>query len=132
MAKYKIDINKQYIIPPVSVVRHNGEILVISPKTANWIVLPSEVCLEIFESLKMKKSIQEILSLYPNYINEVKTVITQLEARHFCNKKFKSVTEDFKQLHFYITNNCNLCCPHCYRYSGKAKEKELNTTQIIN
>lgn len=37
-----------------------------------------------------------------------------------------------KELHFEITNSCNLRCKHCIVDAGKCKEKELNTEQCLD
>ncbi len=49
----------------------------------------------------------------------------------FVIKKIRSATEDFKHLHLYLTNSCNLRCPHCYMFSGSANFNELTTIEIL-
>lgn len=40
------------------------------------------------------------------------------------------VLKNAKQLYLHWTNQCNLCCPHCYMASGVAYDNELSTEEI--
>lgn len=132
MNKYIVDISKNYPLPTdVAIVHYNDKILCISPETAKWIVLDNENQLKIFWNLKYS-SIQKILDKGEFAIIDVKNVVTQLEARHFCSSHVVGVKDSSKTMHFYMTNKCNLHCPHCYMYSGKSNNNELSTTEILN
>ena len=133
MSKYDINIEKTYNIPQViNSIAFDGKILVVSPLTANWIVLQTENQLNIFNDFRQGKSIKEVLdSLLYNKL-DVSEVVTQIEARRFCNKIVNKSSENGKSLHLYLTNKCNLQCPHCYMFSGKANENELSTEEVIN
>lgn len=133
MPKYDINVEKTYNIPQTINQRYyNDKILVISPLTANWIVLQTKNQLNIFDDFRKGKSIKEVLvsSLYNS--EDVVQVVTQIEARKFCNKVVNKSTENGKSMHLYLTNKCNLQCPHCYMFSGNENDNELSTEEIIN
>lgn len=132
MPEYYIDPDKVYRFPlEISVHRKGNSILVIAPETANWIVLSSYKGLEIFEYLRQGNSVGTAVKTFRDYISEVKEVITQIEARNLCDRKVVSSTSEFRTLHLYVTNKCNLACPHCYMFSGKKDDNELLTEEII-
>ena len=129
MAKYAIDIQKKYSMPAEISIQHiSDSILIIAPETANWIVLSSSVELDVFNFLR-QHCIGDAICKFD--VDEVRKVVVQLEARRFCNKKIKSATEVFKHMHLYLTNSCNLRCPHCYMFSGRANANELTTAEIL-
>lgn len=131
MSKYTIDLNKSYNFPTeIKKVEYQGSILVIAPETANWIVLKSKKQEDILEFLKAGHTIKETLEKSSFYKEDVNFVVTQLEARRFCTKKVHSSTEEERTMHIYITNRCNLRCPHCYMYSGNKNKDELTTEEM--
>lgn len=132
MPKYVINPCKRYQIPEeISVVNRNGLFLVIAPNIAGWVVLQSKNHLSILFEFKKGASIEEIISNQSFERKDVAYVVTQIEARRFFEKKVSSSTKDGKNLHLYLTNMCNLSCPHCYMFSGKASEDELTTSEIM-
>lgn len=111
---------------------HYGKsILVISPETANWIVLNNDKCLQIIDCLRQGRTIKEVMDEFEGYLADVKATITQLESKKFCNKAVSRVTDKTRSLHLYTTNKCNLNCPHCYMFSGSTIGRELLTDEII-
>lgn len=133
MPKIDINIEKIYNFPKeIKVVYYKNNILVISPLTANWIVLRSSIQLDIFNQLVSGRSIKEILC-NPNFDNnDVTIVITQIEAKRFFRNKVHRITDEGQNMHLYLTNKCNLRCPHCYMFSGIANKDELSTPEVIN
>lgn len=130
--EYFIDPQKKYVIPDdLSIVRFENKLLVISPNTANWMVFPSELHIDILKAFQQEKSIEETLSHYIGDEDAVQEVVTQLEAKRFCTKHVISATEGIRTLHLYLTNKCNLTCPHCYMFAGKAMDNELSTQEIF-
>lgn len=113
----------------ISIKHINDAVLIIAPDTANWIVLSSEREVEVFDFLRENNSVGDAIRQFG--YDYTHNVVVQLEARRFCSRKVKSVTEEFKHMHIYLTNSCNLRCPHCYMYSGKADDNELTTAEII-
>ena len=133
MCYYEIDPKKKYNIPKdISIINYKDKILVIASSTANWIVLESVSQLEVFYYLKKNHTINEALANVQFNECDVTFVVTQIEARKFCTKKVHDATDDERGLHLYLTNSCNLFCPHCYMFSGKALENELTTEEIIS
>lgn len=132
MANVDIDIYKRYCFPhSISIVQHNDKIIVIAPDYANWIVLNSVEQLSILDFLKQGNTIHETLEQsFPQ--EDVNFVICQLEGRQFCSKQIHSAVEDERSMHLYLTNKCNLRCPHCYMFSGKSNEQELTTEEVID
>lgn len=83
--EYFIDPQKKYVIPDdLSIVRFENKLLVISPNTANWMVFPSELHIDILKAFQQEKSIEETLSHYIGDEDAVQEVVTQLEAKRFC------------------------------------------------
>lgn len=133
MPKYKIDLSKKYIFPEeIKIVRHKEIILVIAPEYACWVVLKSEEQLNILNYLRSDHSIKEALNTGWFNHSDINYVVTMIEARRFYQKDVHSSTNNEQMLHLYLTNKCNLSCPHCYMYSGQANTEELTTDEIIN
>lgn len=131
MKKY-LNPDTTYSLPSeLKVVEHRNQFLVIAPMTASWIVLPSEKHIEILREFSNGLSIADLTNRFPAHQEELREVVTQLEARRFCNRKVRSATSDFKTLHLYLTNKCNLSCPHCYMFSGSPNQEELTTSEIL-
>lgn len=130
MAKYNIDITKTYNFPKdLRFIHHKGKILVVSPTTANWIVLDSLDQMQVLSVLREGHTIEYANSKHNS--NDVNYVVTQIEARKLCNKQIKFSQDKDRTLHIYLTNKCNLACPHCYMFSGTAYKDELTTEEII-
>ena len=124
----EISLDKVYKMPvKLTTIRYEGKILIIANDTANWIVLENERQQRFFELLK-SHSLKDALYLFNGDMSDAQGVVVQLEARQFENTEVKRVSGD--RLHLYLTNACNLRCPHCYMYAGKQFENELTTDEI--
>ena len=131
MTQLEIDINKRYKFPKIAeTVRYAGKYLVIAPDCANWIVLGTEAQLSAFEYLKQGRTIKDALSGAFKE-EDVNFVVCQIEARRLCDKETHDSIEDERSMHLYLTNKCNLRCPHCYMFSGQSNEDELTTEQLM-
>lgn len=115
----------------IKFVDYDNKIIVVAPAYANWIVLESPIQLEVFKCLKQGKTIKETLNLYGDNQNDVKHVVTQIEARKFCTKKVHSSADEKRSMHLYLTNKCNLRCPHCYMFSGNPIQGEITTDEVL-
>ena len=123
-----IDINKKYVFSDeIVIVRYEELILVISVDTANWIVLQSAQQLRFFELLK-HNTISDAIAEFGGLESDVCRVITQIEAKSFDNMDVKC--HFAQRLHIYLTNSCNLRCPHCYMYAGEKGKDELSTKEV--
>lgn len=125
----KINENKIYSFPEqINTIKYNDKFLVIAPQQANWIVLNNTVELSIFNAIQ-KQSIKEVTEQFPNDLNSIKNVIIQVEARKFYDSTIK-LYEGKEKLHIYLTNECNMRCPHCYMYAGDKLAEELTLEEI--
>lgn len=132
MARFEINEQKKYrFVDGIKIIPFRDDILVISPHTANWIVLKSRKQLDVFNDFVYGKSIAEVLESHRYNSGDVSYVVAQIEARKFTTKKIRRITDEKQSLHLYLTNLCNLHCPHCYMFSGKAEKEELTTEEII-
>lgn len=124
-----IDLEKKFVIPQnFHITDYRQYKIVIAPDTAKWIVLENEKQVNFFlllrdntlgEALKKTNEIDKI---------DAQKVIIQIVARDFENSNVHSVA--YNRLHFYLTNACNLHCPHCYMFSGTKTNNELSTKEI--
>lgn len=126
----EIDISKQYCFPnKIDVIRYGGKILVVSVNTANWIVLDNEKQLAFF-LLLCENSIQCALELFDGSKEDYLTVLIQIEARSFERKEV--ARRRINKMQLFLTNSCNLRCPHCYVHAGKQSNNELSYIEVID
>lgn len=126
-----IDTEHIYVFPSdIRYIKHKGKNIVILPETSNWIVLDNSIQIEIFRSL-CSKTIQNVLDDYAQYKSDCITVITQIEARHLESASVTRNNNTNYSMHLYLTNECNLSCPHCYMSAGRKLHNELSTTEVI-
>lgn len=128
--KISIDLDKVYAFPEeIEFIHYREQILVVAVQSANWIVL-TEKQLSFFKLLQEGKSIREALGAELLDLPEAQDVLLQIEARSL--DSMKGWTREIPMgLHFYLTNACNLRCPHCYMYSGAVLENELSDEEIL-
>ena len=131
---HKLELNPQkiYSLPKTThIEKIDHYYLVISPDTANWILVQNENQLEIYKNLASGKSVIDVIQNYPQeQINDVIHILTELEAKNFENKHVNYPQE--QGMYIYLTNRCNQRCAHCYMYAGEEKEQELSTLEIKN
>lgn len=132
-------VNVRKTIPPtqrfvfpsaLAVVFYKKKILMISKDTANWIVLQNEEQLEFFNLLKSYQ-LNEALAKFKGEYKDAKYVVTQIIARKFENTKVHSKHVS-GTMQLYLTNACNMRCPHCYMFAGFKKKNELTTEEICS
>lgn len=127
-----IDINKKYSFPnKITSVNFHNKLLIISPETANWIVLTNKEQLVFFNLLK-SNTITKAIELFSGTQSDIQEVLIQIEAKKFDSTYTQSATSGTENVHFYLTNECNLRCPHCYMFAGTKKDKELTTNEICS
>jgi radical SAM protein with 4Fe4S-binding SPASM domain len=103
----------------------NNNLLIISEKTANWLVLFNKEQENIFKLLNEKYTLKKVLEL-SNNDEDFNFVIGQIIDRNFNeHQQVEFNTPHKENLYVYLTNDCNLSCIHCYMYSGKPKINEL-------
>lgn len=121
--------------PPKLVYRQCTEgWLVVSPETANWMVLESDDQRDLLERLVEGETIGDVYieadlkGVEPVY----KRLLAAISARRFADVDGMpaiSVTQDFDTLNIYLTNACNLRCSHCFVKAGKAFANELSENE---
>ena len=123
-----ININKKYSFPDrLSKVEYKDKILVISVNTACWLVLNNKSQLHFFDLL-CNYSIKEAMNKFEGEHSDAVYVITQVEAKHFEDQSVMRASHDL--LHLYLTNQCNMHCPHCYMFAGNKLKNELTTEEV--
>lgn len=125
-----IDITRKYDFPDnIAVVRHRNVILVIAVDAANWIVLDNEEQLTFFTLLRTE-AIQDALKKFNGKQEDALKVLVQIEARGFERKS--GVRRSMHKLQLFLTNACNMRCPHCYMFAGEKYENELSFEEITS
>ncbi len=123
-----IDTSRRYEFPVnIEIVRHSQKILVIAVDYANWIVLDNKDQLEFFQLLRAKV-IQDAIEDFNGKQEDIINVLTQIEARGFERKSGQRRVTNNLQL--FLTNACNMRCPHCYMFAGDNHENELSFNEI--
>jgi len=126
--KKTIDLDKKYVFPQrLSTVRYAGKILIISIETACWLMFDNEEQLRFFKLLG-EHTIQQAINVFKGSEADVVHVITEIEAKRFDDMKV--IKQPGGNLHLYLTNNCNMRCPHCYMFAGDKLKYELTTTEV--
>ena len=128
--KKTISLDYQFRLPAViDYVDYGGKTIVIAREEGNWIVLDNPYQRLYFEALR-SDTIGKALQLTGCSEKDAQWVVTQLIARHFEESpKFQKLTP---VMQLYLTNSCNMRCPHCYMNAGKANENELTTNEVFN
>lgn len=125
----EIDLNKKYLLPEFSVETFQENFIIIFPLIAKWLILHNKEQLAFFIMLQ-SHTIQEAIDRSVASVQDIEWVLVQIEAKNICNTQAFEKSVD-KSLHLYLTNACNLRCPHCYMDAGRRFENELSTDEII-
>ena len=129
--KKKITEDTKFALPiKIKKVLYKGKLLVISPETANWIMLENEEQWQFFQlltSLDLGNALKQFCGAYEN----AQYTVTQIVAKHFDNQLVKPKNNG-GSMQMYLTNECNMRCPHCYMFAGLKKDRELSTKEIFD
>ena len=109
---------------------YKEKIFVISPETASWIILENEEQWQFFQlltSLDLGNALKQFCGAYEN----AQYTVTQIVAKHFDNQLVKPKNNG-GSMQMYLTNECNMRCPHCYMFAGLKKDRELSTREIFD
>lgn len=127
----KISENTKFTLPArIKKVIYKGKILVISPETANWVTLENEEqwqFLELLYSFDLGTALKRFKGAYSN----AQHTVTQIVAKHFDCLSVKPKNNG-GSMQLYLTNECNMRCPHCYMFAGLKKDRELSTMEILD
>lgn len=128
LVEKEIQQNYRFNLPSIiDYVDYGGKMIVIAREEANWIVLDNPDQLYFFKLL-LSFPLGEAMSLSNCNEKDQEWVVTQIVARHFEEKAKQQEIIPVAQL--YLTNSCNMRCPHCYMMAGKAYDNELTTQEI--
>lgn len=127
----KIDLIHEFIFPgELTVVDRNHKFLIICGDSGRWIVLDNREQVEFLGLLK-ERTLGEALAIFKGDINNARYVVTQIIARNLEAMPGKRASVDGNPvMHLYLTNGCNMRCPHCYMVAGDEYENELTTEEI--
>ena len=125
----EIPLEKTYKIPNYRIVSYNGFFLAVMVDIARWIVLKNETQLKVLDALMRGLSVGNVLEVYGD--SDVQSVLLQIEAIGIERLKPRSIFSNTR-LHLHLTNQCNMCCPHCYVRSQTAYANELSTDEVKN
>lgn len=127
-----IVLEKKYEFPKeVSEVFHRGKWLIISPATLNWLVLSNDQQVAFYHLLR-DFNIGDAINNAKIETQDVQNVLIQIEAKDFCTDKVTDKRQHNEEhMQFFLTNACNLRCPHCYMFAGCKDENELSYGEVI-
>ena len=129
--KKKISEDTKFTLPVnIKKVIYKGKIFVISPKTANWIILENEEQWQFFQlltSFDLGTALKQFCGAYEN----AQYTVMQIVAKHFDNLAVRPKNNG-GSMQMYLTNECNMRCPHCYMFAGLKKDRELSTKEIFD
>ena len=127
----RISEDTKFTLPvKIKKVIYRGKLLVISPETANWIILENEEQWQFFQlltSFDLGNALKQFNGAYDN----AQYTVTQIVAKHFDNQLVKPKNNG-GSMQMYLTNECNMRCPHCYMFAGLKKDRELSTKEIFD
>ena len=98
-------------------VKYKGKTLAVAVENANWLVLGDDCAVECLERLREGKTVGEVLKSLST-AGEQKAYVKLLSAimaRQFAGQDATPQPEfvqGYKMLNIYLTNACNLNCPH--------------------
>ncbi|MHA1382008.1 MAG: radical SAM/SPASM domain-containing protein [Candidatus Helarchaeota archaeon] len=136
------DLNKKFNLPS-NLIKYQDDIynVFIQPQKAQWCIIEKGINSKIFDLLRKKNSIKEIIDYYENSgnfkIDEIKfrisIVLAEIEDKQFYDQfHFDYESLRFRELKIFLTKKCNLKCMHCYQYNDPKIHDELNYTDWLN
>lgn len=130
----RLDLSKQYSFPSeLHAVNFDGHILIIAPLCLRWIVLDNDDQLRLFHLLQ-SHCMADAIHMAGASESDVRHTLTQIEARGLCDSPdARSVNdENTSHMQFFLTDGCNLRCPHCLMMAAEKGDDELSTTEVCN
>ena len=110
--------------------------LVVAVPTANWLVLPNDFQKTLLQHLIKGETIGEVFQLITTdeQLSDFKRLLAAITARRFAlstQPPRPFYHEGYRMLNIYLTNACNLRCPHCFMRSGKPLANELPSSEWL-
>lgn len=120
----------------IKYLHYKGWTLVVAVETANWLVLSGDNCVDFIDDLRSGKSVGEVFDQIINTEDRRSFIklLTAIMARQFAGLDYEPLPEfvqGYKMLNIYLTNACNLSCPHCFMKAGKKLSNELTGEEWI-
>ena len=121
----------------ITYLHYEDRIVAVAVETANWIVLPSVSSKGYLEELCAGKTVGEVMGQIENAGEKrlFLKLLTAIMARQFAGLDEVPEPEyvaGHKMLNIYLTNACNLRCPHCFMKAGKRLANELTTDEWVS
>lgn len=126
----EINLDGQYQLPDFSVVNYFGKLIVIFPDIAKWMILDNSNQWDFFKLLS-DHIIRDAITISRVCQSDLEWVLAQIEGKRICSTSSFEKKLD-RSLHLYLTNACNLRCPHCYMNSGLRTQSELSTEEVLD
>lgn len=143
--EFKIDISSILDLPADMISRDFNEMKIyISPEKASWVNAKNELQVFLMEEFLRKRTIEEALNSCQEHFGEESSVVLDNLSDLLVEiekKKLYQSTEhnDLNFMEFpivllwYITEQCNFSCAHCYRDASLNKPKnELSTKECLD
>lgn len=127
-------MSKRFSFPSeLRIVHYCGYILIIAPRCLRWIVLDNDSQLRFFHLLQ-SHSIAEAIDMAGVSESDVRKTLTQIVARGLsdCPEAHAVNDENTSHMQIFLTDGCNLRCPHCLMKAAEVGEDELSTTEVCN
>lgn len=128
-----LDLNARYVFPSeLKAIHYDGRIIIVAPTCLAWIVLDNENQYHFFKLLQ-SYTIAEAIAKAGISEADVRNTLTQIEARSFsgCNEAKVDTSENSTLMQFFLTDGCNLRCPHCLMKATVKGENELSTEEVL-
>jgi radical SAM protein with 4Fe4S-binding SPASM domain len=106
----------------------SGQYLVLSPETANWLVLDKQGY-EVFSCLDEGKNIAYVVKKFGE--ETTRAVITQIMAKEFTANATVETKQNLKCATLYMTMGCNLRCKTCYLKAENPGANECSGSDIM-
>ncbi|MDD6056431.1 MAG: radical SAM protein [Helicobacteraceae bacterium] len=110
-------------------VEFSKETLILAPERGNFIACFNKEQLEIFKNLQ-QNSINEAEKKAKNK-DDFNFIVGQILDREFFEIPLK-LSDEYDTAQVYLTNACNLACPHCYMNSRVANKNELSLEEWLS
>lgn len=120
----------------IQYLNYEGRTIAVAVETANWLVLPNDRCVDYMEDLRSGNSVGEVFGHIHDASEKRQFIklLSAIMARQFAGlddvPKLELI-QGYKMLNIYLTNACNLTCPHCFMKAGRKLDSELTEEEWI-
>lgn len=133
---HEINIPEDFIfeIPAdVSEIKINEKLVVINPNTGAYITLFNAKQISIYNNLKAGIDLATLTEQHARESADLSYVLaTYFDSKLFTNNEKPNFEPVSNSLFIYLTDKCNLSCPHCYRNNSTLAKNELSLEQWMD